>query len=98
MNDLNGYVPVHAVVASASNKVFKGKFVKLVALKDSTMAFIKSDQIQQNDGDIGEATNVAFKKAAEIEGIVIDEFRLSGSSQVLAYAITNDVKVENPAQ
>ena len=98
MNDLNGYVPVYAVIASANNKVFVGDFVKLVALKDSTLQFIKSDQIQENGGDPGNATDIAFKKAAEIEGILIKSFRVSGSSQVLAYAITADVTVEDPEE
>ena len=98
MNDLNGYEPVHAVIATVNNKVFKGKFVKLVALKDSDFEFIKSDQIQLDSGDIGQADDFAFKRAAEIEGILITEFQLKGGSQVLAYSLTSEIEIENPTE
>ena len=98
MHDLNGYEPVHAVIATVNNKVFKGKFVKLVALKDSDFAFIKSDQIQLDSGDIGQADDFAFKRAAEIEGILITEFQLKGGSQVLAYSLTSEIKIENATE
>ena len=93
MNDLNGYVPVHAVVASDASKTFKGKFVKLVGLIDSTLATVSSNQIQQNGGSIGSATSVALNKGCVIEGIVIDEFKVGASSAVLAYSITSNITV-----
>lgn len=94
MNDLNGYVPVHAVIASDASKTFKGKFVKLVGLIDnSTLATVSSNQIQQNGSAVGTATAVALNKGCVIEGIVINEFKVGAASAVLAYSITSNITV-----
>ena len=93
MNDLNGYETVQAVIASDASKTFKGRFVKLVALIDSTLATVSSDQIQQNGGSIGSATSVALNKGCVIEGIVIDEFKVGATSAVLAYSARTNITV-----